>query len=113
MPGRAVLGLIRPPGIATARRMTFDGIDLTGLSEKQYRSIRGNRIAMVMQDPKFSLNPVMTVGRQVAEAYRVNTQASPSEAKRRPLEMLEAVRIRAPKRVYGPSHHEVSGGKTD
>src|SRR3546814_16649960 len=65
---------------------------------------------MVMQDPKFSLNPVMTVGRQVAEAYRVHTQASPSEAKRRTLEMLEAVRIRDPERVYGAYPHEVSGG---
>lgn len=110
MTGRAVLGLIRPPGIVTARRMAFDGIDLTGLSEKQYRSIRGNRIAMVMQDPKFSLNPVMTVGRQIAEAYRVHTRASPSEARRRTLEMLEAVRIRDPERVFGAYPHEVSGG---
>lgn len=110
MTGRAVLGLIRPPGIVEARRMTFDGTDLRALSEKQYRSIRGNRIAMVMQDPKFSLNPVMTVGRQIAEAYRVHTRASPSEARRRTLEMLEAVRIRDPERVYGAYPHEVSGG---
>ena len=110
MTGRAVLGLIRPPGIVEARRMTFDGIDLRSLSEKQYRSIRGNRIAMVMQDPKFSLNPVMTVGRQIAEAYQVHTRASPAEAKRRTLEMLEAVRIRDPERVYGAYPHEVSGG---
>ena len=110
MTGRAVLGLIRPPGIVEARRMTFDGIDLRSLSEKQYRSIRGNRIAMVMQDPKFSLNPVMTVGRQIAEAYQVHTRASPAEAKRRTLEMLRAVRIRDPERVYGAYPHEVSGG---
>ena len=110
MTGRAVLGLIRPPGIVEARRMTFDGIDLRSLSEKQYRSIRGNRIAMVMQDPKFSLTPVLTVGRQIAEAYQVHTRASPAEAKRRTLEMLEAVRIRDPERVYGAYPHEVSGG---
>lgn len=110
MTGRAVLGLIRPPGIVQARRMMFDGVDLRSLSERQYRSIRGNRIAMVMQDPKFSLNPVMTVGRQIAEAYRVHTRASPSEARRRTLEMLEAVRIRDPERVYGAYPHEVSGG---
>ncbi len=110
MTGRAVLGLIRPPGVVQARRMMFDGIDLLSLSERQLRSIRGNRIAMVMQDPKFSLNPVMTVGRQIAEAYRVHTAASSSEAKRRTLEMLEAVRIRDPERVYGAYPHEVSGG---
>ncbi|MDF1790740.1 MAG: ABC transporter ATP-binding protein [Thalassobaculaceae bacterium] len=110
MTGRAVLGLIRPPGIVTARKMTFDGIDLTALSERQYRRIRGNRIAMVMQDPKFSLNPVMTVGRQIDEAYRVSTRAAPGEARRRTLEMLEAVRIRDPERVYRTYPHEVSGG---
>ncbi len=110
MTGRAVLGLIRPPGVVQARRMMFDGVDLMSLSERQLRSIRGNRIAMVMQDPKFSLNPVMTVGRQIAEAYRVHTAASSSEAKRRTIEMLEAVRIRDPERVYGAYPHEVSGG---
>lgn len=110
MTGRAVLGLIRPPGIVTARKMTFDGIDLTTLSEREYRAIRGNRIAMVMQDPKFSLNPVMTVGRQIDEAYRVNTNAPSGEARRRTLDMLEAVRIRDPLRVYNAYPHEVSGG---
>ena len=65
MTGRSVLGLIRPPGIVAARKMMFDGIDLLALSEKQMRDIRGNRISMVMQDPKFSLNPVMTVGKQI------------------------------------------------
>jgi len=110
MTGRAVLGLIRPPGVVQARRMMFDGVDLMSLSERQLRSIRGNRIAMVMQDPKFSLNPVMTVGRQIAEAYRVHTAASSSEAKRRTIEMLEAVRIRDPERVYGAYPHEFSGG---
>ncbi|MCR9076903.1 MAG: ABC transporter ATP-binding protein [bacterium] len=110
MTGRAVLGLIRPPGIVKARKMTFDGIDLTRISEREYRKIRGNRIAMVMQDPKFSLNPVMTVGRQIAEAYQVHTRASRTEAKRRTMEMLEAVRIRDPERVYRAYPHEVSGG---
>lgn len=110
MTGRAVLGLIRPPGIVEARKMVFDGTDLTALTERQYRSIRGNRIAMVMQDPKFSLNPVMTVGRQIAEAYQVHTDASRSEARLRTLEMLEAVRIRDPERVFGAYPHEVSGG---
>jgi peptide/nickel transport system ATP-binding protein len=110
MTGRAVLGLIRPPGIVEARKMQFDGTDLLALSEREYRSIRGNRIAMVMQDPKFSLNPVMTVGRQIAEAYQVHTAASRSEARLRTLEMLEAVRIRDPERVFGAYPHEVSGG---
>ena len=110
MTGRSVLGLIRPPGIVTARKMMFDGIDLLALSEKQMRDIRGNLISMVMQDPKFSLNPVMTVGKQIDEAYRVHSGASARDAKLRTLEMLEAVRIRDPERVYNAYPHEVSGG---
>jgi peptide/nickel transport system ATP-binding protein len=74
------------------------------------RAIRGRRISMVMQDPKFSLNPVMTVGSQVAEAYRMHSDASPREARRRALEMLAVVKIRDPERVYRAYPHEVSGG---
>ncbi len=55
---------------------------------------------MVLQDPKYSLNPVMTVGRQIAESYQVHSRASTREARRKTLEMLEAVRIRDPERVY-------------
>jgi len=72
--------------------------------------VRGRRIAMVMQDPKFSLNPVMTVGRQIREACRAHARVGRSEAKRRTLAMLEAVRIRDPERVYACYPHEVSGG---
>ncbi|HSK40510.1 MAG TPA: ABC transporter ATP-binding protein [Arenibaculum sp.] len=110
MTGRAVLGLVPPPGIVTADRIAFAGEDLRTASARRLRRIRGERISMVMQDPKFSLNPVMTVGRQVAEAYRVHRRAGAGEAKRRALEMLEAVRIRDPERVYGLYPHEVSGG---
>ena len=74
------------------------------------RDIRGRRISMVMQDPKFSLNPVMTVGDQIVEAYRVHTRRQPAAARRKALEMLEAVRIRDPERVYTLYPHEVSGG---
>ncbi len=110
MTGRAILGLVRPPGEATARRIMFDGKDLTKLSERQLRDIRGHRISMVMQDPKFSLNPVMTVGRQIEEAYRIHTGSSKADARRKTLEMLEAVQIRDPERVRDLYPHEVSGG---
>jgi peptide/nickel transport system ATP-binding protein len=90
--------------------MDFSGVDLLAASEADMRSIRGERIAMVMQDPKFSLNPVMTVGNQIAEAYRVHTAAGQREARERTLEMLNAVKIRDPARVYDLYPHEVSGG---
>jgi len=108
--GRSILRLVPSPGVATADRLAFRGEDLLGASDRRLRAIRGRRIAMVMQDPKFSLNPVMTVGRQIAEAYRVHSDAGAAEAKRRALEMLEAVRIRDPERVYDRYPHEVSGG---
>ena len=110
MTGRAVLGLVRPPGQVTAKRMDFEGSDLMGLDEAGLRAIRGERISMVLQDPKFSLNPVMRVGRQIAEALRAHHGGSRSEARQRALEMLEAVRIRDPERVYRAYPHELSGG---
>jgi peptide/nickel transport system ATP-binding protein len=110
MTGRAILRLIRPPGEVQAKQIALDGLDLLKLSERQMRRIRGERVAMVMQDPKFSLNPVMSVGRQLTEALRVHTQASRAEARQRALEMLEAVQIRDPKRVLNAYPHELSGG---
>jgi peptide/nickel transport system ATP-binding protein len=107
---RALLRLTPRSAEVRARRMMFDGMDLAGLGERGMRAIRGRRIAMVLQDPKFSLNPVMTVGRQIAEAYRVHHAASRGEARRRALDMLAAVRIRDPERVYETYPHEVSGG---
>jgi len=108
--GRAILRLVPPPGQVAADRLTFDGIPLLAADEATLRQVRGRRIAMVMQDPKFSLNPVMTVGRQIREAYRAHARVSRAEAKRRALEMLEAVRIRDPERVYQCYPNEVSGG---
>ncbi|AXC50102.1 ABC transporter ATP-binding protein [Paracoccus suum] len=110
MTGRAILGLVRPPGRVTAARMELDGENILNLPERQMRSIRGNRISMVMQDPKFSLNPVMRVGDQIVEAYRLHAGGSRVEARAKAMEMLRAVRIRDPERVYDAYPHEVSGG---
>jgi peptide/nickel transport system ATP-binding protein len=110
MTGRAILRLVPHPGQVTARRLVFEEIDLLAASETEMRRIRGERIAMVLQDPKFSLNPVMPVGDQVAEAVRVHAGVPWDECRRRALEMLEAVRIRNPERVYEAYPHEVSGG---
>ena len=72
--------------------------------------IRGARISMILQDPKFSLNPVQRVGDQIAEAYAVHHQGRRREAREKALEMLEAVQIRDPERVYRLYPHEISGG---
>ncbi|WP_421779731.1 ABC transporter ATP-binding protein [Kiloniella litopenaei] len=110
MTGRSILRLIRHPGEVEAKKIHFDGQDLQALSEKEMRDVRGHKISLVMQDPKFSLNPVMKVGDQISEAYRIHTNASKAEAKKRSIEMLNAVQIRNPERVYDSYPHEVSGG---
>ncbi len=108
--GRSILSLIRPPGRITADRLRFSGIDILAQSERQMRAIRGARISMVMQDPKFSLNPVMTIGAQIAEALVAHTSLSGREIAERSRDMLEAVRIDDPQRVMRLYPHEVSGG---
>lgn len=110
MTGRAILRLIRPPGIVEAKQISLDGVDLMQKTEKEMRAVRGQRISMVMQDPKFSLNPVMTIGAQIIEAYRQHNPASKSQAYARALEMLEAVSIRDAERVMRAYPHEMSGG---
>ncbi|HEV7292067.1 MAG TPA: ABC transporter ATP-binding protein [Devosia sp.] len=110
MTGRAILKLIRKPGLVTADRLAFCGAPILEQSEKQMRAIRGARISMVMQDPKFSLNPVMTVGEQIAEALVTHSKLDRREVQERILSMLEAVRINDPKRVAALYPHEVSGG---
>lgn len=104
--GRAILGLSE--GEVTAKRLAFHGENLLGLSPVAWRAIRGKRIAMVMQDPKYSLNPVMSIGEQLLEACRDQYQGA--EAKVHALGMLSAVRIRDPERVFRAWPHELSGG---
>ena len=110
MTARALLRLVPPPGEVSADRLRVAGVDLLAADAKTIRDVRGRRISMVLQDPKFSLNPVMAVGRQIAEAYRAHHRASRTDARLRALEMLRAVRIRDPERVYDAYPHEVSGG---
>ena len=108
--GRAILRLVPPPGIVAARRLSFQGIDLLTADRRRLRDIRGSRISMILQDPKFSLNPVMQVGRQIEEAVVVHQRVGRAEARRRGLAMLESVGLRAPGRVYAIYPHQVSGG---
>ncbi|OSQ48338.1 ABC transporter ATP-binding protein [Thalassospira alkalitolerans] len=108
--GRAILGLTAPNGKITADQMQFHDLDLRNLTPRAWRKVRGARISMIMQDPKYSLNPVMTIGDQIIEAYREHHKVNAKEAKRRAIEMLESVKIRDPERVFNAYPHEVSGG---
>jgi peptide/nickel transport system ATP-binding protein len=108
--GRSILKLTPKAAHVTAKRLCFDGIDLMAASERKMRTIRGNRISMILQDPKFSLNPLMRIGHQITEAYRLHHRTSRSAARQKALAMLEAVRIRDPERVFQLLPHEVSGG---
>ena len=110
MTGRSILRLTPKSATVSAKRMAFKGADLLSLSEARMRDVRGNGISMIMQDPKYSLNPVVRVGEQIAEAFRVHHKVAKAEARERTLEMLAAVRIRDPGRVYRLYPHEVSGG---
>lgn len=109
MTGRAILRLIRPPGRVEGR-MSFEGQDLDALSERQMRQMRGAKISMIMQDPRYSLNPVMSVGAQIAEALRTHESLPRRDIKTRVRQMLEAVSINDPDRVARMYAHELSGG---
>ncbi|WP_423068941.1 ABC transporter ATP-binding protein [Devosia sp. CN2-171] len=109
--GRSLLGVLPPYAKVSVDRMNFDGIDLKSASPKLRRSLRGGRMGMILQDPKFSLNPVMTVGRQIVEAIRIgDRKVGGREAKARAISVLESVHIRDPEQVFGLYPHELSGG---
>nr|WP_299503789.1 ABC transporter ATP-binding protein [uncultured Rhizobium sp.] len=108
--GRAVMRLQPPQAIVKANRMQFEDVDLLTATEDQMLSVRGRRIAMILQDPKYSLNPVMTVGEQISETVILHEKVSRKEARARTISMLERVKIRDPQRVFDLYPHEVSGG---
>ncbi|MBV2143836.1 ABC transporter ATP-binding protein [Falsochrobactrum sp. TDYN1] len=108
--GRAIMGLTPPHAQISAKTLQFDGIDLLNISARERRALRGSRIAMVLQDPKYSLNPVMSIGRQIAETLKAHGKYSNDEIRKRSISMLEAVQIRDAERVMKLYPHEVSGG---
>lgn len=108
--GRAIMHLHPKSTQITADRMQFQGEDLLTKSEHQMRAIRGHRISMILQDPKYALNPVMTVGEQIAETAILHEGLSRRDGRDRAMQMLDRVHIRDPRRVMGLYPHEVSGG---
>ena len=107
----SILRLIRPPGrIEPGSRIEFDGRDLLSIDDKDMRAVRGHRIAMIFQEPMSALNPVLTVGDQVAEVVRVHTKLSHKEAWERAIEMLALTGIPAPRERATQYPHQLSGG---
>ena len=99
-----------PPGRIVDGRITFDGIDILKLSPRRMRSIRGNRIAMIFQEPMTSLNPVFTIGDQICEMFALHQGLSRSESRDRAVEMLKKVQIPAPEKRLSEYPHQLSGG---
>jgi peptide/nickel transport system ATP-binding protein len=106
----SILRLIPQPPGKIAGRIVFDGEDLLALSERAMRNIRGNRISMVFQEPMTSLNPVLTVGRQIAEPLCLHQRLGRRAVAERAVEMLKLVGIAEPHRRVGEYPHQLSGG---
>jgi peptide/nickel transport system ATP-binding protein len=108
--GRAILGLTAAGGRVSARHLNFDGEELQTMTPAARRALRGQRMAMVLQDPKYSLNPVMRIGAQIVETLRTHRAVDARAAREAALQALAAVQIDDPARVFDLYPHEVSGG---
>ncbi len=108
--GRAILGLTAPGGVVTAKQLSFKDTDLQRCTSAQRRQLRGGQIAMILQDPKYALDPVMTIGAQIKETLVTHQPAARGQAKARVQEALASVGIDDPARVMRLYPHEVSGG---
>ncbi|MQB03880.1 ABC transporter ATP-binding protein [Agrobacterium tumefaciens] len=107
---RALMKLLPSNADIRADKLSFDGIDVLSVSEKQMRQIRGKRAGFILQDPKYSLNPVKTMGAQIAEAWRAHKGGSKRAAMEAAIALLDQVKIRNPRQVASSYAHEVSGG---
>jgi len=108
--GRALMRLLPGTAMVEADVLRFGTTDILGASEREMRALRGGRIGLILQDPKYSLNPVMTAGAQIEEALRAHKRIGRREARDAALALLESVRIRDPRRVRDAYPHELSGG---
>ena len=99
-----------PPGKIVGGELIFEGRDLLKLSEKEIRGLRGNEIAMIFQEPMTSLNPVLTIGRQLAEPMELHRGMTKAEALRESIKLLESVQIPAGESRIGGYPHQFSGG---
>ena len=110
MTGYSLMGLIDPPGRIVAGRIVLDGIDLRALSPESLRHMRGNRVAMIFQDPMMTLNPVLRIDVQMTEAILAHDNVSPASARARAREALVKVGIPSPDERLDAYPHQFSGG---
>ncbi len=108
--GFAIINLLSKPGYISGGKVTFNGRDISRLSEEEIRDIRGNEISMIFQDPMMTLNPVLTIGTQMVETLLAHKQLNRAEAEKIALEKLEKVQIPSPKKRLKQYPHEFSGG---
>ena len=106
----SILGLIDPPGRQESGTIVFEDLVLNDLDERSMRAIRGNKIAMIFQDPMRSLNPGFTIGDQISEALVLHSTFSKGRARKRVVELLDMVGIAEPERRYADYPHQFSGG---
>ena len=106
----SIMGLLAEPGHVAGGSLEFEGKNLATLSEKQYRELRGNDMAMIFQEPMTSLNPVYRVGNQIVEAIRTHEKVSKAEAKDRAVDLLRKVGIPSPEARINDYPHQMSGG---
>lgn len=106
----SITGLVSPPGRISGGQIFLNGTDLTALTQKQMRAIRGKKISMVFQEPMTSLNPVLTVGGQIAEVFRKHEKLGKAAAKEKSIASIKNVGIPRPEIVYGYYPHMLSGG---
>lgn len=107
---RALMKLLPPNATVSADKLAFDGIDILTASERSMRAVRGKRVGFIAQDPKYSLNPVKTIGTQIAEAWRTHKGGTKKYALEMAVDLLDQVMIRNPRDVAGLFPHQVSGG---
>ncbi|NTG18514.1 ABC transporter ATP-binding protein [Agrobacterium rhizogenes] len=110
MTGRAIMGLLPRHAALGAKTLTFDGHDLQALRPSNWNRLRGSGMSLILQDPKFSLNPAHRVGRQVEEALLLHTRLSAAERRERALDMLRRVGLSDPARTYASYPAALSGG---
>ncbi|ANF56659.1 ABC transporter ATP-binding protein [Halotalea alkalilenta] len=108
--GYSIMGLIDRPGRIVSGEVLLDGYDLVGLPERELRSLRGRRLAMIFQDPMMTLNPVLRIDFQMIEAVRAHARVSHRKARSRALEALEMTGIADPLRRLSNYPHQLSGG---